>query len=91
MFRRSLLPLLSLAALLGSSAARADEEFRLMPMAEVEQRLGSKGFAVFDANVPEIWQQHHVPGAVHIVGKDLAKLLPADRSAQLVFYCTNPK
>jgi rhodanese-related sulfurtransferase len=90
MIRRGILSFMALAALLPTGLARADE-VRLIPMAEVEKKLGSPGFAVFDANVPEIWKQHHLPGAVHIVGKDLAKLLPPDRSAEVVFYCTNPK
>ncbi len=83
--------LASLALLATACLPVSAEEFKLMPMDDVEKRLGRPGFAVFDANVPELWEKHHLPGAVHIVGKELATLLPADKSTQLVFYCTNPK
>ena len=85
-------PRLALLALLAAPCWPVSaEEFTLMPMDEVEKRLGQPGFAVFDANVPEIWEKHHLPGAVHVVGRELATLLPADKSTHLVFYCTNPK
>ncbi|HEU4382054.1 MAG TPA: rhodanese-like domain-containing protein [Anaeromyxobacteraceae bacterium] len=79
-------------ALLGSLALpAAAEDFKMMSMDQVEKRLGQPGFAVFDANEPDLWQKHHLPGAVHITGKKLEPLLPADRSTELLFYCTNPK
>jgi len=90
--RRPLLAFLAAALALSPLAAAAKEEgFALMPMAEVERHMAAKAIAVYDANVPEIWEKHHLPGAVHIVGKELARLLPADRAARVVFYCTNPK
>ncbi|HZY03852.1 MAG TPA: rhodanese-like domain-containing protein [Anaeromyxobacteraceae bacterium] len=83
--------LASLALLSAAALPASAEDFKLMPMDEVEKRLGQPGFALFDANVPEVWQRYHLPGAVHIVGKRLETLLPADKDTQLVFYCTNPK
>ena len=83
--------LASLALLAAAASPACAEDFTLMPMDDVEKRLGQSGFAVFDANVPEVWQEHHLPGAVHIVGKDLQALLPADKGTQLLFYCANPK
>jgi hypothetical protein len=92
MRRRQLLSLLAAALALGALPALAKEEgFALMPMAEVERHLAARDIAVFDANVPELWEKHHLPGAVHIVGKDLARILPTDKAARVVFYCTNPK
>ena len=85
---RRLASLLLLGALALPAAA---EDVAFMPMDEVEKRLGQPGFAVFDANVPEVWETNHLPGAVHVTGKDLAGLLPADRQVTLVFYCTSPK
>jgi rhodanese-related sulfurtransferase len=82
--------LVSLALLAVALPAAADD-VRFMPMDEVERRLGQPGFAVFDANVPEVWEKSHLPGAVHVTGKDLAGLLPADKKATLLFYCTSPK
>lgn len=83
--------LASLALLAAVTLPAAAEDFKLMPMDEVEKRLGQPGFAVLDANVPELWQKHRLPGAIHVTGKKLDGLLPADKTAQLVFYCTNPK
>ena len=85
---RWLASLLLLGALALPAAA---EDVVLMPMDEVEKRLGQPGFAVFDANVPEVWEKNHLPGAVYVTGKDLARLLPADKQVTLVFYCANPK
>ncbi len=83
--------LASLALLAAVALPAAADDFKLMPMDEVEKRLGQPGFAVFDANVPKIWLKHRLPGAVHVTGKKLERLLPADKTAQLVFYCTDPK
>ena len=94
MTRRTLLPLLAaaLAAAAGVACASPGKEpFGLMPMDEVERLLARKEIAVFDANVPEIWERSHLPGAVSVVGRDLAQVLPADRNAKVVFYCTGPK
>jgi hypothetical protein len=78
-------------ALAAAPAASKEEGFALMPMGEVEKILGGPGVHVFDVNVDELWEKHHLPGAVHAAGKDLAPLLPADRDARVIFYCTNPK
>jgi len=83
--------LVALALLAAVALPAAAEDVKFMPMDEVEKRLGQPGFAVFDANVPEIWQKNHLPGAVHVTGRKLAGLLPADRQTTVVFYCTNPK
>jgi hypothetical protein len=93
MNRRPLLALLVAALALSPRGAPAGdgEPFGLMAMGEVERLMARREVAVFDANVPEIWARNHLPGAVHIVGRDLATLLPADRTARLVFYCTSPK
>jgi rhodanese-related sulfurtransferase len=92
MHRRQLLTALAAALAFGPWAASAKEEgFSLMPMAEVEKLMARKAIAVYDANVPELWEKNHLPGAVHIVGKDLARILPADRGASVVFYCSGPK
>ena len=93
MNRRQALTLLAATLLLGAAGARAKERdgFSLMPMDEVEKLMARGEIAVYDANVPEVWEEHHLRGAVHIVGKELARILPADKTARVVFYCTNPK
>jgi hypothetical protein len=90
---RLLLATAAAPLLLGSwsACAKDPEGFALMPMAEVEKLMAQKAISVYDANVPEVWEKHHLPGAVHIAGKDLDRILPTDKAARVVFYCTNPK
>lgn len=83
--------LLALALVAAAALPAAAGDVKLMHMDEVERRLGQPGFAVFDANVPELWEKNHLPGAVHVTGRRLDGLLPPDKQATLVFYCTNPK
>jgi rhodanese-related sulfurtransferase len=89
--RRLLLPLAALALSLGAARASGEEPYGSLSMDQVERDLGKPGFHVYDANVPELWQKYHLPGAVHVAGKDLARLLPPEKGARLVFYCTNPR
>ena len=46
---------------------------------------------VVDVNSRQSWDRAHVPGAWHLdpAGVD-ASGLPADKTAALVFYCSNP-
>ena len=71
--------------------AAAAEPFQIIPAEQVQQMLGAKDVRVYDVNVDELWEKHHLPGAVHVGARDLASLLPADKSLRLVFYCTGPK
>ena len=58
---------------------------------EVEQRLGTPGFHVFDANSRGRWKRSHVPTAVSIDPYDFQESeLPPDKQATLVFYCSGP-
>jgi len=82
--------LLALAAIALAPPARADELPMLTPD-QVESLLGKPGVKVFDANVPELWEKHHLPGATFIGERKLATLLPADKETQLVFYCSGPR
>jgi rhodanese-related sulfurtransferase len=63
--------------------------FQTIPMAEVAKLMGKPGVAILDANDPKVWQKHHIPGATHLDSADLARFLPADKSATLIFYCAN--
>src|ERR1700743_2512813 len=57
---------------------------------EVNTKLKSKNFYVFDNNAKDRFQKSHVPGA-HWVDPTTIKAadLPADKTATLVFYCGN--
>jgi rhodanese-related sulfurtransferase len=72
-------------------AARAADGFGMVTPDQVEKMLGAPDVKVFDVNVDELWQQHHLPGAVHLGERELATLLPKDKAARLVFYCSGPK
>ena len=72
-------------------AARAESGFGMVSPDQVQQMLGARDVMVFDVNIDELWQMHHLPGAVHVGERDLATLLPKDRSSRLVFYCSGPK
>ena len=62
-----------------------------VPPAEVAQLIVGRDVTVIDVNALQSWQKAHVPGALHLdpVGYGAGDL-PADRSARLVFYCSNP-
>ncbi len=70
----------------------AADPYRTLEPDEVEKMLGASDVRVYDANPRDVYEKHHLPGAVFIGHeKDLSRVLPADRSARLVFYCAGPK
>ena len=91
------LALLSLVLLLVGGfalAAEAQQKFRLIELSELESlQKGSPPATVLDANDAEFRGKNGViPGAKllsSIDRYDVQKELPADRSAPLVFYCSN--
>jgi rhodanese-related sulfurtransferase len=59
--------------------------------ADLQQMLLNQKVTVFDVNSPQSWMQAHVPSAVNLDPVNyLDSDLPADKSANLVFYCSNP-
>lgn len=69
---------------------------RLMGLATIApaallERVRAGDVSTFDVNAPARWREAHVPGAVNLdpVAFD-ASALPADHSALVVFYCSNP-
>jgi rhodanese-related sulfurtransferase len=84
-----LLTLLSGLLLLPALALAADY-FQTIPMAEVARLMNKPGVVLLDVNVPELWDAHHLPGAVHVTSADIGKFLPADKRATLIFYCAGP-
>ena len=53
---------------------------------------GSPGFVLLDSRSAEAWQQGHVPGALHLPGREIAVRAAAelDRSVPVVTYCWGP-
>ena len=64
---------------------------RTISPTELQRRLQAGEARAIDVNSRGSWAQAHVPGAVNLdpVSYDPTSL-PADRSALLVFYCSNP-
>ena len=82
---------LAAASALAPAAPAAAEPYQTLAVDQVEKMLGQPGVVILDANTPDLWAKHHLPGAVHITGRRLAEVLPQDREARLVFYCSGPK
>jgi rhodanese-related sulfurtransferase len=58
---------------------------------QVAARLGQPDFFVFDNNGAGRWKRGHVPGAKNVNPYDFeASVLPPDKAATLVFYCSGP-
>jgi rhodanese-related sulfurtransferase len=53
---------------------------------------GSPGFVLLDSRSILAWEQGHVPGAVHLPGREIATRADAelDRSVPVVTYCWGP-
>jgi rhodanese-related sulfurtransferase len=53
---------------------------------------GSPGFVLLDSRSLQAWEQGHVPGAVHLPGRELAARADRelDRSVPVVTYCWGP-
>lgn len=52
---------------------------------------GDPGFVLLDSRSTESWAQGHVPGAVHLPGRELAdRVGELDRSVPVVAYCWGP-
>ena len=62
-----------------------------LSVAEVAAKLRQPGVFIFDANGQGRWRRSHVPGATNVNAYNFdASVLPADKSATLVFYCSGP-
>jgi rhodanese-related sulfurtransferase len=72
----------------GSAAA----EVRTLTPAQLHEMRGTRRVYVFDANPRDIFNQYHVPEAVHVEYDQItASQLPKDQSALIVFYCMNER
>ncbi|MBF6569516.1 MAG: hypothetical protein IVW54_11660 [Candidatus Binataceae bacterium] len=84
----------SLSSLLGNHEDRNDniKKINVADLAALMRDKNSHVF-VYDANVTDVRAKHGIiPGAVLLSSPDdydVAQTLPADKNAELVFYCTN--
>lgn len=76
-------------------AFAADAEFKILSTEVLKDMIDEKkSFTLVDARTKEEYQEAHIVTAVNIMDKDFPKaveLLPADKGAQLVFYCNGVK
>jgi len=83
--------LLLLAALvLPATFAGGADSVREVSVDQVASMLGRPGVFVYDANTEEVYRKGHLPGARYLPSRFDPETLPADKGAQLVFYCKNP-
>ncbi len=83
--------LVLLAALALPATSRGDAgPVREASVEQVASMLGRAGVHVYDANTEEVHRQGHLPGARFLPPRFDQKALPADKGAELVFYCKNP-
>lgn len=72
----------------------ATPAFKLLSLAEFDALRTSqpKNTFVYDANGAERFKNGHIPGATWVAHDAVkASELPADKTANLVFYCFNPQ
>jgi rhodanese-related sulfurtransferase len=73
---------------IASQAALAPE----VSLDELKKFIDSKGATILDANSEVTFDKGHIPGAVNYSknSKNLAAILPKDKSAVVVAYCGGP-
>ena len=84
---------LLVAFLMTAPVLAKESGFKVAKVDAVAQWLEAKQAFVFDANSDDVrMKQGIVPGATVLASYDkydVAKVLPADKNAKLVFYCAN--
>ena len=79
-----------LAAAFVAVSAQAGE-FPDISIDELKAAIKDKKVTVIDVNGSASFKAGHVPGAIDFRGtKDIAKVLPSDKSALVVAYCGGP-
>jgi len=64
------------------------EPFTRLTVEQVDQRLTGSNVHVYDGNNDEVYAEGHIPGAIHLLSKDIKEgVLPADKATMLIFYC----
>mgnify|MGYP003383414988 CR=1 FL=1 len=73
--------------------AVADDAFPNISTDDLKAAIAAKQVVLLDVNGSESYTEAHIPGAVNYEAaeKDLAKVLPADKSALVVAYCGNDR
>jgi hypothetical protein len=80
----------ALAALAACAHRGGADPFALVSIEETERMLARPEVVVIDANTPETFRKHRLPGAVFWKSAPLAQLLPAEKDRPILFYCASP-
>ncbi|MGH7933451.1 MAG: rhodanese-like domain-containing protein [Candidatus Binataceae bacterium] len=88
----------SLSQLLGEPNQQQNlDTFKLIHVAQLKSLMANRqgDLHIYDANMPEVRAKYgSIPGATLLASDDnydIAKVLPPDRDAKLVFYCANSR
>ncbi len=84
--------LLALLAVTVCAAAVQAGEFPDISITEVKAAIAAKKATIIDVNGTDSYKEGHVPSAIDFTAAkaDLAKALPADKSALVIAYCGSP-
>jgi rhodanese-related sulfurtransferase len=84
------IPLVSFLSL-AMTAFAATPSIAEISQADLQAAVASKSAVLLDANGTDSYAAGHIPGAIDFTAHrdELAKLLPADKSALIVAYCAN--
>lgn len=78
-----------------ASLLASESNYQLVTTSELKQLMDANTeMLVVDARNPEEYQEVHIRGAINIPEKEFSEhldLLPADKSAKIVFYCNGVK
>jgi rhodanese-related sulfurtransferase len=68
-------------------------DFADISISDVKAASDAKSAVIIDANSPASYKAGHVPGALSwaAIKDNLAASLPADKNAEIIAYCGNPK
>lgn len=82
--------MVSRGAMAGAGEGKESEPFKRLTVDEVFQRLSDPSVHIYDGNTDQLYQDGHVPGAIHIFSNEIKEgSLPAAKDATLIFYCHN--
>lgn len=67
-------------------------EFKEITIKELKADIAAKKVTLLDANGSDTYAEGHIPGAIDFTAtKNLATVLPKDKTALVVAYCGGPK
>jgi rhodanese-related sulfurtransferase len=81
------------AAPVTNCKAKSEESYPLISSGDLQKALAANTVTTIDANSTDSFKEAHIgKKAIHFGdhSKDLAKLLPADKSTMIVAYCGGP-